>query len=206
LRLTRKITATLAATVLFAGLTGVALAADDAAPGDALYGIDTALESIGIGDGGTAERLAEASELAANGHVAEALDHAVAALEQARAAVAAGDDNGDEAEEAETDDDVEEAKDAVQALKDAADQVQNGTAEEESQAVRDAVADMLRWMADQMDDEENFDGRSFGQGVSERARGIAGAPDDVNLPKEADSADLPDETDSGMPEDTPSGP
>ncbi|HIE22204.1 MAG TPA: hypothetical protein EYP73_06355 [Acidimicrobiia bacterium] len=182
------------------------LAADDAAPGDALYGIDTALESIGIGDGGTAERLAEASELAANGYVSEALDHAVAALEQARATVAAGGDNGDvDTEDSDDNGEVEEAKDAVQALKDAADQVQNGTAEEESQAVRDAVADMLRWMADQMD-EEDFDGRSFGEGVSERARDIAGAPDDVNLPEEADSADLPEEAENGMPEDTPSGP
>jgi len=206
LRLTRKITATLAATALFGGLTGVALAADGAAPGDALYGIDTALEAIGIGDGGTAERLAEASELAANGFVAEALDHAVQALEQARAAVAAGGDNGDgDSEDGEDNGEVEEAKDAVQALKDAADQVQNATAEEESQAVRDAVADMLRWMADQMD-EEDFDGRSFGEGVSERARDIAGAPDDVNLPEEADSADLPEEAENGMPEDTPSGP
>ena len=206
MRLTRKITSALAVTVLFGGLTGVALAADDAAPGDALYGIDTALESIGIGDGGTAERLAEASELAANGYVSEALDHAVAALEQARATVAAGGDNGDvDTEDSDDNGEVEEAKDAVQALRDAADQVQNGTAEEESQAVRDAVADMLRWMADQMD-EEDFDGRSFGEGVSERARDIAGAPDDVNLPEEADSADLPEEAENGMPEDTPSGP
>jgi hypothetical protein len=41
-------------------MSGVAVAANRAAPGDALYGIDRALEKIGIGAGGAQERLAGA--------------------------------------------------------------------------------------------------------------------------------------------------
>ena len=39
--------------------SGVAMAADGASPGDLLYGVDRALESVGIGAGGIDERLAE---------------------------------------------------------------------------------------------------------------------------------------------------
>jgi hypothetical protein len=62
------------------GMTGVAVASNAAAPGDLLYGIDQALEHIGINDGGITERLEEAATLAENGQPAEALDHAAAAV------------------------------------------------------------------------------------------------------------------------------
>lgn len=62
------------------GMTGVAVASNAAAPGDLLYGIDQALERIGINDGGITERLEEAATLAENGQPAEALDHAAAAV------------------------------------------------------------------------------------------------------------------------------
>jgi hypothetical protein len=54
----------------------VAIAADGAAPGDALYGVDKALERVGIGDGGAAERLQEAADLATAGQLARGLEHA----------------------------------------------------------------------------------------------------------------------------------
>ena len=56
----RRRTATAAATLaMFASATGVALASDDAVPGDWDYGIDRALEVAGIGAGGEEERLHE---------------------------------------------------------------------------------------------------------------------------------------------------
>jgi len=64
--------AAVAAIFLFA-TTGVAVASDSSVPGNALYGIDRALERIGIGDGGDIERIEEASVLAEQGDSAEAL-------------------------------------------------------------------------------------------------------------------------------------
>jgi hypothetical protein len=56
----RRRTATAAATLaMFASATGVAVASDAAVPGDWNYGIDRALEVVGIGAGGEAERLDE---------------------------------------------------------------------------------------------------------------------------------------------------
>ena len=46
---------------------GLAYAANGAKPGDLLYGLDRALEAIGIGDGGADERLAESLALVASG-------------------------------------------------------------------------------------------------------------------------------------------
>lgn len=62
------------------GMTGVAVASDAAAPGDPLYGIDRALERIGINDGGITERLEEAATLADHGLAVEALQHAADAV------------------------------------------------------------------------------------------------------------------------------
>ena len=54
------------------GLSGVALASDRAVPGDLLYGLDRAMESVGIGAGGIAERTAEFTVLLRRGDEAEA--------------------------------------------------------------------------------------------------------------------------------------
>ncbi|MGB8362548.1 MAG: hypothetical protein WCE80_14215 [Acidimicrobiia bacterium] len=62
------------------GMTGVAVASDAAAPGDPLYGIDRALERVGINDGGITERLEEAATLADHGLAFEALNHAAEAV------------------------------------------------------------------------------------------------------------------------------
>ncbi len=66
--------AAVAAILILTAMTGVAVASDSSVPGDALYGIDRALERIGIGDGGDAERIEEASVLTDNGDSAEALE------------------------------------------------------------------------------------------------------------------------------------
>jgi hypothetical protein len=77
----RAVLASVVATVGVVGLGGTAVAANSAVPGDALYGLDQALEVIGIGNGGTAERLDEASVLANEGKVDAALTHAARALQ-----------------------------------------------------------------------------------------------------------------------------
>lgn len=79
----RTRTAAIAATVLmtFGGLGGVAYAANGAVPGDVLYGLDRALEAVGIGNGGSAERLEEVTALVEQGHAERGLEHAAAMVE-----------------------------------------------------------------------------------------------------------------------------
>ena len=59
LRAKRRLAAVITSAVMISGMTGVAWASDSAVPGDWNYGIDLALETIGIGAGGAEERLAE---------------------------------------------------------------------------------------------------------------------------------------------------
>lgn len=124
------------------GVGGAAIASNGAAPGDVLYSIDQAFEAIGIGDGGTQERLDEAVRLTERGQPDRALEHAANALRK----------GGDQ--------------DSAQALVQAAVAVQNGGAEQSAE-VRSQVSEMLQWM-----ESTDSHGRDFGQGVSERARGI----------------------------------
>ncbi len=73
---TRAAVVAAALVLMFGGLGGVAYAANGAAPGDLLYGLDRALEAVGIGNGGSAERLAEVKELVEQGHADRGLEHA----------------------------------------------------------------------------------------------------------------------------------
>ena len=77
---------------LLLATAGVGLAADGAAPGDPLYGLDLAMERVGIGNGKANERLSEAIALAEAGQLIRGLDHAAATLatlpDQAQAAAA----------------------------------------------------------------------------------------------------------------------
>ncbi len=67
-----------AALVVFAvgSVGGVSYAANGASPGDFLYGLDRALERVGIGNGGASERIAEAISLVSSGDPAHGLEHA----------------------------------------------------------------------------------------------------------------------------------
>jgi hypothetical protein len=151
--LTTKLAAVIGSAVVALGsFSGVAYAANGAAPGDTLYGLDCALESVGLGDGGLEERLTEATRLCDRGEVERGLNHAAAAV-QNQAGLESGQANG--------------------ALTAAANAVQNAfqTANQgESDQIRARVAAMLQWMAT-----TEAQGKEFGQGVSERAREIAGA-------------------------------
>lgn len=74
--------ATAAVMVVLGGFSGFAYAADGAVPGDTLYGVDLALEKVGIGAGGLQERLTEASQLVERGQAQEGLDLASDAVAQ----------------------------------------------------------------------------------------------------------------------------
>ena len=92
-RLRARLALVMASTMaLLLATAGVGLAVDGAAPGDSLYGLDLAMERVGIGNGKANERLAEAVALAEAGQLSRGLDHAavtVATLpDQAQAAVA----------------------------------------------------------------------------------------------------------------------
>lgn len=169
--------AALVGVFVVAGMTGVAAAADSAAPGDTLYGIDRALENIGIGQGGVDERLTEAEDLALGGNAQAALAHAGDALAEA----------GDER--------------SADALLATADRLRaEGSAA--SQDVRENVADMLEWMATTSDT-----GRAFGQGVAERARTIGSGKGQGNANQGQGAPSGTDETDeNGNGNGPPGGP
>jgi hypothetical protein len=69
LGLKRRFTAAATSLMMIVGMTGVAWAADSAVPGDWNYGIDRALESLGLGAGGAEERLQELAVIREDGHV-----------------------------------------------------------------------------------------------------------------------------------------
>jgi hypothetical protein len=78
----RRVAATATSVMLIvASLTGVAIAADHSGPGDVLYGLDRALEAVGIGSGGNTERLQEVKALIDSGEIKDGLSHANETLE-----------------------------------------------------------------------------------------------------------------------------
>jgi hypothetical protein len=180
------------AVFVLAGMSGIAVAADAAAPGDPLYGIDRALERVGINDGAAEERLAEAGALVSRGQVTEAMGHAATAIE----------------EPSDDDRSAASASHAATALREAAVSVGSGDEEPSSEEVQIAVSAMLAEMATLLGDPD-LDGAEFGRRVSEMARSI-GRHDDTD--GEAPGTNLPDESergrpdDTGPPENTPGGP
>ena len=140
------------AVLLMSGTAGMALAANGAAPGDALYGLDRALERVGIGSGSTDERLDEAVVIAAQGRSGEAVDHAIEALSR---------NSGDSAVV------------AISALTVASENLVHiqDTAHAASTAnIR--VSALLTYIAENIGKDVGTDGREFGQGVAQLARDI----------------------------------
>jgi hypothetical protein len=184
--LSRGLAIGVASILVISGMTAVAIASDDAAPGDALYGIDRALEAVGIGDGAAAERIAEARALFDRGQVTEAIEHASEALDVVPA--------GDSA------DFSPESTNAAAALHTAADSVQAQGATQ-SQDVRDAVAAMLAEMAAMIEDPA-LEGRDFGQKVAEMAGAIGGKDN----PGPSENPLGPPGSPPGKPDGTPGQP
>ena len=133
----RVVTATAALFFVLSAGTGVAVAANGAAPGDFLYGLDRALEAVGIG-GEPTERLQEAQQLVADGQVGRGLEHAAEVM--AASAKATPSNNGDIANEA---------------LRSAAERMRALTSHDPD-ATTTAVTDLLSYLAGNI---EQVDGR-----------------------------------------------
>ncbi|WP_062204539.1 hypothetical protein [Demequina salsinemoris] len=146
-RMQRRAAAAIAAAAVITVTFGGVAAANEAAPGDALYGLDRALERLGVNAGGAHERLLEMRELLADGDVDDALDLSVEAV-----------DAMDDLDEAEADE--------LTGLLHAAESVMSNGSEQSAER-RAQVAAMLTFMA-----ETDLTGREFGQAVSQHARGI----------------------------------
>jgi hypothetical protein len=184
-----QLAAAATAVILLGGTTGVAVAANSAAPGDPLYGIDRALEQIGIGAGHGQERLAEATVLLSDGQVRQALKQAAQALDQV-------------AGETEGFDDL----DAVRAaLAESAENLPEAGPGDGSQPLVVAnVTTLLDYMRENLGKGVGADGSEFGQGVADLARGISSEgdrPDPMPKPAE-DNRESNDEVD-GPPDDAP---
>jgi hypothetical protein len=145
----------LAALLLVLGTSGVAIAADNAAPGAPLYGLDRALERIGIGAGRVDERLEEATSLVADGQAQQALSHLADAFAQAE-------------EDGEDVSDLAEARSEVEA---AAARLLDG--DDSGSGTEENIEALLRYIRDNVHQDVGADGRSFGQGVAQLARRIA---------------------------------
>ncbi|WP_062466804.1 hypothetical protein [Demequina maris] len=146
------------AALLIAGLVGGTAAADSAAPGDALYSLDRAIERIGLGAGGVPERIAEARKAEEDGDTETAIE----LVDEAVAEVL-----GDEAVEDEQADATEET--AEETTEDSADEATEdaGTGSEVSEKVHECLRDIFAWM-----ESTDLEGRDFGQGVAERHRNL----------------------------------
>ncbi len=179
----RRFAAAAVGFALVMGMTGVAAASNGAAPGDPLYGIDRSLEALGIGDGGSAERIAEARHLLDGGHLSEAIAHAAEAV------------RSEEGEASQSD-----KSPASDALLDAADNVaRSGSGE-----FRESVTAMLNEIAEMIDSEE-FDGVDFGQRVAELARSLGRGNGIDNAPEPGPPTGNDSQGD-GPPDDVPAGP
>jgi len=176
------------ATILIGGTSGLALAADGAKPGDALYRIDRALETVGIGAGGEQERWREVEDLVDSGEIERGLQHAAQTIA----------------------DGVSDDSEASDALRDAADRVQVAGSET-SDATRKSVADLLTYIAENR-------GEIDGGQVAELATSIGGSQDHPATPStgSAEHPGPPDDVpanppgltdrDPGPPDGKPAGP
>ena len=180
----RRMAAAAAMLTMLFGTAGIAVAADGSAPGDLLYGLDRALERVGILDGGGTERIREAQKLVERNRVAEGLEHAAGVVARLASEPAGGHPEGNE---------PAAITGAAEALMSAADQVRTGGSEPSLEA-REAATSLLEYLA-----EAKREGAVNGATVSEMARAVAGPP--VEAP-----AGPPPDTPIGPPEGPPGGP
>ncbi len=166
------------AVLLMSGTAGMALAANGAAPGDALYGLDRALERVGIGSGSTDERLDEAVVIAAQGRSDEAVGHAIEALSR---------HSGDSSAM------------ALSALTVASENLVHTQDTGHAAATANIrVSALLTYIAENIGPDRGTDGREFGQGVAQLARDIGGG-DDPNGAQDPSVAPAPGQGQSNNP-------
>ncbi len=163
LRLRHRVATVAAAITLVLGSgAGMAIAADGAAPGDALYGLDKALERVGIGDGGAAERLQEAADLATAGQLARGLEHA--------AEVVAASHDGEPGHVSDA------ASDALRAAAQRVDTIVAPNGGTTSEPVHTAVADVLTYLSDHVGDVDGRYVAELSQMIGAAARAEHEAP------------------------------
>lgn len=190
--LMRRFAGALGAALFLTGMTGVAMA-DDAAPGDVLYGLDRAMESIGVGDSGPSERIAEAKALFHRGQIIAAIAHAAEAVE------AASELEGREAQGS-----LLESSMAIDALRRAAERVDVDPVNSDDPAVKNAVAGILDEIANMLE-ADDVEPPEFGARISEMARDIGRGG---NNPSETTdtSPPTPEERGPAAQPSQPSGP
>jgi hypothetical protein len=169
-----QVALTLGAVLVTFTFAGVAAASNSAAPGDALYAIDLALERVGIGAGDVEERLDEANALLSSGETYLALAHAAQAIDLAAE---------DSAEAAA----LEEAK---AALIEAAELIQAGQGTD-ALLMRENVSALLVFIHDNHQ-ATGVDKKEFGHRVAALAR---------EIPTQQDTTESPDEAEVDEPED-----
>ena len=164
------------ATVMLGSMSGLAVAADDAKPGDFLYGIDRAFEVVGVGNGSSSERIDEAEALIEAGDVPRGLRHAAEAVENDK------DSSG-----------------ASAALLRAADRVRSGGSEQ-SAATRDQVAGLLSYLSENAG---SIDGQQVAELAREIGgpKHEAGSPGNAPADNPGRSSNTP-----GPPEHSPADP
>ena len=163
LRLRHRVATVAAAITLVLGSgAGMAIAADGAAPGDALYGLDKALERVGIGDGGAAERLQEAADLATAGQLARGLEHA--------AEVVAASHDGEPGHVSDA------ASEALRAAAQRVDTIVAPNGGTTNKKVHTAVADVLTYLSDNVGDVDSRYVAEMSQKIGAAARAEHEAP------------------------------
>jgi hypothetical protein len=181
----RLATAVASLVLVIGGMSGLAWAANGSVPGNALYGLDRALEHVGIGGGGTVERLAEVQGLIEAGDIPGGLSHA--------GELVAGEAEGSE----------EGGASASEALQAAASRVAEAGSEV-STNVHEHVAALLTYLSENV-------GQVDGRQVATLARQIGGNenPPGSGPPDGVPPADPPGPSDDvpvGRPEGVPPGP
>jgi hypothetical protein len=179
----RGAVAAVSAATLIGSTTGVAWASDGAKPGDTLYGIDRALEAIGVNDGGGAERVAEIEALFEAGEIAIGLNQAAEVIPEV------SDEPSDES-----------AGKAAVALEAAAVSVESAE-NEPSQQTRQAVAELLRYLSTNVGQVDTEELVGLAHNIGNADPGHPTVPADP--PADAPGSPSPP---SGPPVDVPPGP
>lgn len=159
----RRLVALAATLAMFFAISGVAAAADRAVPGDFLYPLDLAFESIGIGAGGIDERLEEFDVLVARGEHELAFELL------------------DQFSETASDSDAAEAQTHMES-----------TARRSSlfaAAIQDKVDEKREFIEGNRGRNTGLDGSDFGQGVADRtpSQPNQGASTDTDPPEHANN-------------------
>lgn len=160
-RLSERTTVALASLLALTAMSGVGLAADAAAPGDFLYGIDLALEELGIGDGSIDERLDEAAVLMEADDLAGAVEHLATWISLAEPDVS-----------------VSALAAAIEALEELSSDLDGGATPASAEA-QEKVSELLAFIDANAGKGTGLDGKDFGQGVAEIAKGEPTDGDDT---------------------------